>query len=343
LGTYYWGNLARLDVLQGPPGLRLAVHGPPCLPVLALPLQPAEGKVLSEQQVRQQQALAAAGEASRAAAAGAAAGQAAGAAAAPAAAGQVAHRPLKLKWEKELAAGGGGVGWRCVGDISVSGVHGWLALHVQGAWRVPIRLRAWAPAQVEAFMRFPMPVPGPFEQRQRQEQQRPVSEQQQQAWAGRPDGSSGWASDGGAAGGDSGWVEAVRATGSAWGEDSGGGGSSGGGAGDQRSSTGRRPAAGGAASKGRRSSSSGVWDPFEDDASELLTCAEMDQDLARFGLDAIYGGERGKGASRAPGGAGGGGGAQRGQGRGRGRGAAGRGGRGRSGGGGGGGVDMVWP
>ncbi len=288
VGTYYWGNLARVDVLQGPPGLRLAFHAPECLPLLALPLQPADDNVLSEEQVKEQQALAGPAAAAAAATAGDAGEQAAG----TAAAGALAHRPLKLRWEKELpppAAGSGGSrGWRCVGDVTVSGVHGWLSLHVRGPWREPVRLRAWVPRQVEAFLRYPLPVPGPFQDQQRQQQQEQEQAEQQAlgeagVWqqqavasgdaAAAQQGSGGWAGeDLPAGGGDGGWVE-LEAPGSGWGS---------------AGSRGRgRGAPAGAPSRAKGSSRE--WDPFDGGADELPTDAEMERDLARFGLDAIYG------------------------------------------------------
>jgi nitric-oxide synthase len=134
LASYWWGGVARIDVLSCPPDTRLVFYGPPALRV-------------------------------EAEAGGAGAPGGGGAAAARFAAGSVAARGgLRLARRASVPAGPAFA--EAAADVAVSGLPGWVAVHARGRRGAAVELAIWAPPGVEAHVRPSLPTPPPFAEEQ---------------------------------------------------------------------------------------------------------------------------------------------------------------------------------
>jgi hypothetical protein len=148
LATYQWGGLAQLNLLQAPASTTLVFYSPPAL----LPVRcsrpcaaaagdhtssiaaPSEG--LPQQLPAEQQPAFGAQEV-----------QLRG--------GLLARKTLELSARNS---------WSALGDVSIAGMPGWVAVHAPGA-SGPVVLEVLAPRGVEVLLRPAMPLPLPPEVR----------------------------------------------------------------------------------------------------------------------------------------------------------------------------------
>lgn len=147
--TYLWSGLVRVDVADAPPNTALAFYGPASMRVWALPAL-AEGDSLELGGAEEE------GEEE-----GGRGDKVLLPTASVEARGGLVPTVLVVQ-----PAGMGADSRAALADIAVSGLPGWVSVHVPRAQKA-LRLRVWAPRGVEVFLRPPLPCPSPMQEQVR--------------------------------------------------------------------------------------------------------------------------------------------------------------------------------
>jgi nitric-oxide synthase len=163
--AFFWEGLARVDVLEAPPGSRLLFWGPEAARVGAVSIEEADAgrtpwdgdDAAGEDGDADGQDGAVEGEEGEAAPP---AGSRRGPRAVLGAAAVAARGGLRVAREVELEAGSR---LAPIADVAISGLGGWVTLVAGGSGRGGVGvarcvLRVWAPRGAEVFVRPPMPV-----------------------------------------------------------------------------------------------------------------------------------------------------------------------------------------
>ncbi|EFN51397.1 hypothetical protein CHLNCDRAFT_141029 [Chlorella variabilis] len=182
VATYWWGGLAKLQLLSCPPDTELVFYGPQALLVEASveAADPAgDAAAASEGDASASEGEGPGGDvgAGRRRGGGAASGGSGMGGGWPGLGGEeVAEEPhgfgagsvmrrggLRPCKTLHIKCGAGGSGARqAVADIAVSGVPGWVAVHASAGRGHTVQVRVWTPPGVEVFSRPPLPVPSPL-------------------------------------------------------------------------------------------------------------------------------------------------------------------------------------
>mmetsp|Transcript_23158 Transcript_23158/g.60253 ORF Transcript_23158/g.60253 Transcript_23158/m.60253 type:complete len:403 (-) Transcript_23158:151-1359(-) len=150
--TYLWGGIARIDVVEAPPGTQLAFYGPSVLKVFGIELLGEEDEIqVGEEEVEEEgreddsEAVELDGNDD---------GELYGAQSVKDRGGLCLVRTAEIKTTGRVEP---------LVDISVSGLAGWVSVMGTSRKEQSIKLRIFTPRGVEAFLRPPLPVPDPFQ------------------------------------------------------------------------------------------------------------------------------------------------------------------------------------